>query len=78
LLRHQNGGAVAVWSSSGLTDPGAQFQLDQNFTNTMVGNPSLPLGDAIAMAKSTLTDSEVRKTFILFGDPLLKLKWPGK
>jgi hypothetical protein len=75
LLLSNNGGAVAVWASSGLTSPGPQFQMDETFT-TSVFIPGETLGDAIQTAKGGITDSDVRRTFILFGDPLLHLMRP--
>jgi hypothetical protein len=32
------------------------------------------LGDAIVEAKSHIADADVRRTFILFGDPAMKVK----
>jgi peptidase C25-like protein len=76
LLLANNGGAVAVWASSSLTSPGPQFQMDQAFTSA-VFTPGETIGDAIQAAKSTITDSDVRRTFILFGDPSQRLQIPG-
>jgi uncharacterized repeat protein (TIGR01451 family) len=77
LLLAKNGGAVAVWASSGLTAPGPQFQMDQALVKTLFAQPSTTVGDAILFAKSGIADQDVRKTFILFGDPLMRLKQPG-
>jgi len=77
LLLSKNGGAVAVWASSGLTAPSPQFQMDQTLVKTLFGQPSITLGDAVLFAKSGIADHDVRKTFILFGDPLMRLKQPG-
>ena len=40
----------------------------------LFSQPSITVGDAVLAAKSGIADSDVRKTFILFGDPLLRLK----
>ena len=77
LLLAKNGGAVAVWASSGLTAPGPQFQMDQTLVKTLFAQPSITVGDAVLFAKSGISDPDVRKTFILFGDPLMRLKQPG-
>ncbi len=77
LLLSKNGGAVAVWASSGLTAPGPQFQMDQTLVKTLFAQPSITLGDAVLFAKSGISDPDTRKTFILFGDPLMRLKQPG-
>jgi uncharacterized repeat protein (TIGR01451 family) len=77
LLLSQNGGAVAVWASSGLTAPDPQFQMDQALVKTLFAQPSIALGDAVQVAKSGIADADTRKTFILFGDPLMRLKPSG-
>ncbi len=76
LMLAPNGGAVSVWASSGLTDAGPQFQMDQELVRTLFSRPLITVGDAVLSAKSAIADSDVRKTFILFGDPLMRLKQP--
>ena len=76
LLLANHGGAVAVWASSSLTSPGPQFQMDQAFTSA-VFTPGETIGDAIQTAKRAITDSDVRRTFILFGDPSQRLQYPS-
>jgi hypothetical protein len=76
LMLSQNGGAVAVWASSGLTTPDPQFQMNQALVRTLFAQPSTTLGDAVLFAKSGITDQDVRRSFILFGDPLTQLKQP--
>jgi hypothetical protein len=43
---------------------------------TLFAQPSIRLGDAVLFAKSGIGDQDVRRTFILFGDPLTRLKQP--
>jgi uncharacterized repeat protein (TIGR01451 family) len=74
LMLSPNGGAVAVWASSGLTAADPQFHMNQAFLQTLFGVPSMTLGDAVLAAKSSTADPDVRRTFILFGDPILDLK----
>jgi len=74
LLLAKNGGAAAVWASSGLTSPEPQLQMDQNVVKLLFAQPSLTIGDATRRAKSDITDPDARRTFILFGDPLLRLR----
>jgi hypothetical protein len=76
LMLSRNGGAVAVWASSGLTAPTPQFQMDQSLVKTLFTTPGISIGDAVLQAKSTIADQDVRRTFILFGDPVMKLKLP--
>jgi uncharacterized repeat protein (TIGR01451 family) len=77
LMLAPNGGAVAVWASSGLTAPSSQFQMDRALTQSLFSQASITLGDAVLFAKSGIGDPDVRKTFILFGDPLMRLKQPA-
>jgi uncharacterized repeat protein (TIGR01451 family) len=77
LLLSNNGGAVAVWASSGLTSADPQFQMDKAFTSAVFTSGET-LGDAIQTAKGAITDTDVRRTFILFGDPMMKLKQPPR
>jgi hypothetical protein len=77
LMLAPNGGAVAVWASSGLTAPSPQFQMDQTLVRTLFAQPSITLGDAVLYAKSLVGDQDVRRTFVLFGDPLMQLKRPS-
>jgi uncharacterized repeat protein (TIGR01451 family) len=77
LLLSSTGGAVAVWASSGLNQPEPQAQMDRAMIQSLFSQPVPPLGDAIAFAKAGIADADVRKTYILFGDPLLRLRWPG-
>jgi hypothetical protein len=73
LLLAPNGGAVAVWASSGFTDASPQSGMDLTLTNILASNPKLPLGVAILQAKSTVADRDVRRTWVLFGDPAMRV-----
>jgi len=78
LLKAKQGGAIAIWSSSGLTEPDKQAVMNKElikllFFNTN-GGQSLTLGEATAKAKASVSDQDIRKTWILFGDPTTKLK----
>jgi hypothetical protein len=77
LLLAPNGGAVAVWASSGFTNAPPQSSMDQALLHILSANPSTPLGSAILKAKSGITDPDVRRTWILFGDPAMRLQFPG-
>jgi len=74
LMLAPNGGAVAVWASSGLTAPDPQFAMDRKLAQSLFSNSNLGLGDAVLAAKSSISDQDVRKTFILFGDPAMRLQ----
>jgi uncharacterized repeat protein (TIGR01451 family) len=77
LLLAPNGGAVAVWASSGFTNAPPQTNMDQALLNILSTNPSTPLGSAILKAKLGITDQDVRRTWILFGDPAMRLPFPS-
>jgi hypothetical protein len=74
LMLAPNGGAVSVWASSGLTEASPQFQMDQALMQGLFSQPSTTIGDAVLFAKSGIADADTRKTFILFGDPMMRLK----
>ena len=77
LLLAKNGGAVAVWASSGLTEAEPQAAMDQNLVRLLFSDPSLTLGDAIMNAKAKISDPDTRRIYVLFGDPLLRIRRPG-
>ncbi len=74
LLKAEQGGAVAVWASSGLTAPRGQAVMNQEMIKTLFAAEHLTLGEAILQAKARVTDRDVQRTWILFGDPTLRLK----
>ena len=76
LLLAPNGGAVAVFASSGLNQPAPQTDLDAMVVQSAFGANGTALGDAIVKAKSNIADPDVRRTFVLFGDPAMKVKQP--
>ncbi|HYL61358.1 MAG TPA: C25 family cysteine peptidase [Candidatus Methylomirabilis sp.] len=76
LLLAPDGGAAAVWASSGFTIEPPQASMNQALLQILKSNPSLPLGTAILGAKSGVTDNDVRRTWILFGDPAMVLLPP--
>ena len=74
LLLAPNGGAAAVWASSGFTNQPPQASMNQAFLQALKSNPSLSLGNAILQAKSGVSDPDVRRTWIFFGDPAMLLQ----
>jgi hypothetical protein len=72
LMKAPNGGAAAVWASSGLTEAQPQLEMNQElFDQLFHGNRTL--GEAVIWAKESVQDPDVRKTWILFGDPTIRL-----
>jgi hypothetical protein len=77
LLLAPNGGGVAVLASSGLNQPPPQTMLDSLIVQNAFSASRPTLGDAIVQAKSQISDPDVRKTYVLFGDPAMRIKTPG-
>ncbi|HYI12611.1 MAG TPA: C25 family cysteine peptidase [Thermoanaerobaculia bacterium] len=75
FLRAPDGGAVAVWTSSALTDPIAQQLSADAFTHALFASPTpTTLGEAMLEAQRAATVPDVRRTFLLFGDPATTLR----
>lgn len=74
LQKQPNGGAAAVWASSTLTNPKPQADMVNALYKAVFGASGVRLGDAIKTAKAATNDSDVRKSWILFGDPTMKLR----
>jgi len=77
LILAPNGGGVAVLASSGLNQPTPQTNLDAMVLQSAFGANGMALGDAIVKAKSNIADPDVRRTFVLLGDPAMKVKQPA-
>jgi hypothetical protein len=78
LMKAETGGAVAVWASSGMTGPEGQAAMNREMFGLILrmgikGQP-LTFGEATLQAKRALTDNDVRRTYILFGDPTGRLR----
>ena len=65
---------MAVWASSGLTDAAPQSNLDQAMVKALYAGQGTTIGKAAMAAKSGTSDMNVRRTWILFGDPAMKLQ----
>jgi hypothetical protein len=74
FLRAPQGGAIAAWASSALTLPGPQAQVNKELFRLLFTRSDLTVGEAIALAKRVITDQDVRRSWILFGDPALRLR----
>ena len=70
-----DGGAIAVWASSGITVPDGQVQADQALYQLLYGSGQPPLlGEAVRQAQNQSSDPDVRQTWNLLGDPETRLK----
>ena len=79
LLKAERGGAAAVWASSGMTSPDAQAHINQQLYLSLFGggstkNQTFTLGEATMRAKAATGDADVRRTWVLLGDPTMRLK----
>jgi len=74
MLLKPNGGAAAVWSSSGITTPDSQQQMAMGFYQKVFSQPDVMLGDAVLAAKRSNLNPDVRRTWILLGDPTTRFK----
>ncbi|MFZ0734923.1 MAG: C25 family cysteine peptidase [Candidatus Sulfotelmatobacter sp.] len=77
LLVAPNGGASAVVASSGLNQPAPQTTLNLLVVQSAINPTGETLGESLVKAKASITDPDVRRTFLLFGDPAMQLKRPG-
>jgi hypothetical protein len=78
LVHATNGGAVAAWASTGQTTPDVQEVMATRFY-LKFGEGQIPrLGDLIRDAKSVIQGgSDVRLSWTLLGDPMLKVREPA-
>ncbi|HEY6231270.1 MAG TPA: C25 family cysteine peptidase [Pyrinomonadaceae bacterium] len=73
-LKAPSGGAVAVWASSGFTDAPPQFVMNLEFYRQLFGGEPIRLGQAIRNSKAAIADVDVRRTWILLGDPAMRIR----
>jgi len=79
LVAGGNGGAIAAWASSALTDPGQQKLIVQQFYNLLFAAPDpkaskQSIGEIVAKAKIASSNLDVKRTWIFFGDPSMQLR----
>ena len=84
LMNSREGGAIAVWASSGMTALSGQTVMNQQFYSLLfqtnqpakanAAQTGLTLGEITTSAKGAVGDSDVRRTWILFGDPSMRIK----
>jgi hypothetical protein len=72
LMLNADGGAVGVWASSALTEPGPQMQVAAELYRRLFAGARI--GDAVRDAKRATADGDVRRSWILFGDPSMPLR----
>jgi len=74
LLQNPRGGAVAVWASSGYTEAEGQSKMNQELMKYLFSGKVTTIGEAVMNAKAGTGDVDVRRTWVLLGDPSMKLR----
>ena len=69
-----NRGAIAVWASSAETVASDQTMIQREFYTLLFNDPTLTIGEAAARAKAATSVQDPRRTWILLGDPMTKLR----
>ncbi|HHQ48401.1 MAG TPA: hypothetical protein ENK19_05895, partial [Acidobacteria bacterium] len=74
LIREPDAGAVAVWASTATTTSAEQELLMDAFYRTLARQPGTRIGEAAALARHATEDLNVRRTWVLLGDPAMKVE----
>ena len=64
----------AVRSSSALTEPFGRSVMNKELVRLLFDRESLTSGEATAKAKASVSDQDIRRNWILFGNPTVRLK----
>lgn len=73
-LMKADGGAVAAWASSGYTYPNDQKDLSRGLYASITGGGAPRLGDVVNHALRGTSDEDDLRTWILFGDPAMRVR----
>jgi hypothetical protein len=57
-----------------MTDPAAQQVMNQQAVQLLFNGSSLTIGEITAQAKAATSNADVRRTWILLGDPATRIK----
>jgi hypothetical protein len=68
------GGAAAVWASSAMTYADGQAPMNAEFYRQVFGSLRPRIGDAALRAKAATPDLDVRRSWVLLGDPTMRFK----
>jgi len=74
-----DGGAVAVWASTGMTGPNDQWTMNEELYRVIFGGGVIKgqtqtIGEAARTAKTRIADIDIRRTWVLLGDPSMRLR----
>jgi hypothetical protein len=73
LLKSPNGGAIAVWAGAALTPASGQALMNRAAFPALFTAGRM-LGDVTREAKAATPNADIRRTWILFGDPSMRLR----
>jgi len=76
LLKAEKGGAVAVWASSAMCLPEQQALMNRELYRLLFSgtNRGATLAELMGQAKRAVRDADIRRSWILLGDPTMRLK----
>ena len=74
LLKIRGGGPAAVWASSGMCGADEQLAMNLEMFRVLFESGPVTVGDAVLRAKGAASDSDVRHTYLLFGDPSCRVR----
>jgi hypothetical protein len=69
-----NAGAAGAWGSTAQCEPTGQANMNEELYRLLFNGSGLTVGEATAKAKEGVRDVDVRRSWIYFGDPAMKLK----
>lgn len=75
LTREEDGGALAVWSATGLSNHENAREMQRTFMKLAAAKPQLRLGDLIVQTLAA-HNSDTAGIYVLLGDPALSLGLP--
>ncbi|MDP9192735.1 MAG: C25 family cysteine peptidase [Acidobacteriota bacterium] len=77
LTKDADGGAIAVWSASGLSVHARASDIQRTFIRLAAQKPSQRLGDLIVEALAQYP-GDTSSVYLLLGDPAIKLDLPAE
>jgi Peptidase family C25 len=77
LTKDADGGAVAVWSASGLSVHAQAAEIQQTFMRLAAATPSARIGDLIVQTLSRYP-GDTSSIYLLLGDPAIRLDLPSE
>lgn len=79
LTRASDAGALAVWSSSGLSTYATATNMERSFLQLAAKKPGTRIGDLIVgTLAANRSDSETSSVYLLLGDPAIRLTLPAQ